>query len=54
MMTLPSTDEEMFNSIGENAVLVVAAMSMVPDLVKRIEQVGSAYEKLKVRVSKMR
>jgi hypothetical protein len=33
---------------------ILAAFTMVPDITRGIEQVGSAYEKLKVRIAKQR
>lgn len=36
----------------ENAFEVTASMTMVPEMAKRIEHVGQAYEKIKVRVHK--
>lgn len=52
-LTLPSIDQELKSSLGhENASMVMDTLTMCSDMSRAIEQVGQAYEKLKVRVHK--
>ncbi len=46
MLTLPPADETLKQPT------VIAHMSIVDELSRPLEQVGSAYEKLKVRIAK--
>ena len=56
MLTLPSIDLELKQQQGgdENAIQIVDTFSMCDSIHKQIEQVGSAYEKLKVRIHKQK
>jgi DnaJ family protein C protein 2 len=48
MLTLPAADETLKHH------MVFSGINLVPELSRPLEQVGSAYEKLKVRIAKMR
>jgi hypothetical protein len=48
MLTLPPADSALTHNV------VVGGINLLPELGRPLEQVGSAYEKLKLRISKMR
>jgi len=50
---LLSIDEELKKELGENAKKVIMPWSFVPEVQRKIEQVGSGYEKLKVKYAKL-
>lgn len=53
MLTLPSIDLELKKALGhENAHQVLSHYTYSPDYKKSIEQVGQAYETIKVRIHK--
>lgn len=54
MLALPGLDLELQKLKGENAFEVIDTLTMVPEIKRRIEQVGSAYEKLKIKLHKLR
>jgi hypothetical protein len=49
LFTLQGADPDL-----KDQVVIVSGISLVPELCRPVEQVGSGYEKLKVRIAKMR
>jgi hypothetical protein len=49
---LPPIDEELKLQLGEDAKEFISQFTFVPTMHKKIEQVGSGYEKLKKLVAK--